>query len=114
VCVLAAAGSGAAGEILIALGLGDYQASVAPAYEAYLAEPEGSTGYDALYQAYRSAYTPFLWKTWGGIGLAAAGVALGTTSIVLLASPATPGPAATAVSVSLLGSVRQVLDWASG
>jgi hypothetical protein len=102
-CALGAAGSGTVGGILIALGIGEYQASVAPAYEAYLAEPGGSANYDALYGAYQAVYTPFVWKTWGGIGLAVAGVALGTTAVVLFALPVKTAPAPQAVSLLLIG-----------
>jgi TolB-like protein len=107
-CALGAAGSGTVGAILLAGGIGDYRSAVAPAYEAYLAAPEGSASYDALYAAYVAVYTPFMRKTWGGIALAAGGVALGGTAVALFVASAKRTPAGEAVSVLLVPEPRGV------
>ena len=108
VCALGAAGSGTVGAILLAGGIGDYRSSVGPAYEVYLAAPEGSASYDALYAAYVAVYTPFMRKTWGGIALAAGGVALGGTSVALFVASAKRAPSGEAVSLLLVPEPRGV------
>lgn len=96
-----AVGCGVAAAILLVRAESQYRGPVSTAYAAYMAEPEGSVNFDALYQSYLGEFGSYQGKLLWGLGLAAGAVAFAGGCVVFLALPAPKVAGALALSVAV-------------
>ena len=107
-CAGGAVACGVVGGILLAGGVEHLQGPVTDAFDAYMAEPQGSSTYDTLYDAYLAEFQAYRGKMGPAVALVAGGVLLAGASVVFFVLPVDPAGESTAAAISVVPSLRGV------